>query len=529
MRRVSLFLTSLFLLNLLIIPANSAVKYGDKCAKAGQTATASGKKFTCIKSGKKLIWNKGVAIPKPVATPTATPVASPTPTPSISPSKLTENFVFNNPCQDDPLTPPQWREMSQYFGNLKSCQGIYRIVNITLSNDSPKTEITPNSKLASNQICKIQNIGQNSRMQAFPNSWQMQWWPKSAFPAPKMVVQVIPIYGTDTPYKNTKPIDDYGKYFDFFKEWIEYISDVDSNVEIRVPEKYLNFNGAIGPYGVTHEKNHTENERFSADLIRKIDSEINFSGVNMTWVVVPPGTSFETFFQGSLGEINTQEGSTGRIGALPPETFTPGSTFKHLGLIQPNWMVHEFFHVGVGLDDRYGNSNFFNNVNAGNFEDSGLGGLTLMSTSRSDLSAWEKWILGFISDSQVRCISEPSTSIHWITPSTYKTTKEKLLVIKIDETKAIAIESIRGGGLNYKLNPRSYGAFVYLIDTTLNEHGRGMKGLYPSSRKPQIKRFVDVFYDDAPLKVGDSLVYGNYKISVVEAGDFGDVVKVEKL
>ena len=49
-------------------------KAGAKCTKAGSTATAGGKKFTCIKSGTKLVWNKGVTIkaaPKPSPTPTA--------------------------------------------------------------------------------------------------------------------------------------------------------------------------------------------------------------------------------------------------------------------------------------------------------------------------------------------------------------------------------------------------------------------------------------------------------------------------
>lgn len=46
-----------------LTPAHAAtVKAGAKCSKAGSSATVSGKNFTCIKSGTKLIWNKGVAI-----------------------------------------------------------------------------------------------------------------------------------------------------------------------------------------------------------------------------------------------------------------------------------------------------------------------------------------------------------------------------------------------------------------------------------------------------------------------------------
>jgi len=61
-------------------------KAGAKCPKAGTTATASGKKFTCIKSGTKLVWNKGVAIKKPSPAATATPTPTPTPEPSPTPS-----------------------------------------------------------------------------------------------------------------------------------------------------------------------------------------------------------------------------------------------------------------------------------------------------------------------------------------------------------------------------------------------------------------------------------------------------------
>ena len=65
------------LLLALTTPLQAATpKAGTKCTKAGSTATAGGKKFTCVKSGTKLVWNKGVAIAKPA------PVATPTPTPT---------------------------------------------------------------------------------------------------------------------------------------------------------------------------------------------------------------------------------------------------------------------------------------------------------------------------------------------------------------------------------------------------------------------------------------------------------------
>jgi len=91
-----------------IAPLNAvaAVKAGDSCKKAGSTSTVNGKKFTCIKSGKKLVWNKGVTVvkPKPVETPspvpvptpsaTPTPVPTPPPAPTPTPSLRAPNQLF---------------------------------------------------------------------------------------------------------------------------------------------------------------------------------------------------------------------------------------------------------------------------------------------------------------------------------------------------------------------------------------------------------------------------------------------------
>jgi hypothetical protein len=55
-------------------PANAAVKAGDVCKKAGQISTVKGIKYTCTKSGKKLIWSKGVKSPSPTPTPSPTAV-----------------------------------------------------------------------------------------------------------------------------------------------------------------------------------------------------------------------------------------------------------------------------------------------------------------------------------------------------------------------------------------------------------------------------------------------------------------------
>jgi len=58
-----------------LVDAQADVIYGASCVKKGEVILKTGKKFTCVKNGKKLSWNKGVllkeTIPKP--TPIKTP------------------------------------------------------------------------------------------------------------------------------------------------------------------------------------------------------------------------------------------------------------------------------------------------------------------------------------------------------------------------------------------------------------------------------------------------------------------------
>ena len=79
---------SIFQMALLISPSEAAIA-GAKCAKVGTYKVVSNIKYTCIKQGSKLIWNKGVAIKpsiKPTLSPTPTPTATPTPKPTVAPN-----------------------------------------------------------------------------------------------------------------------------------------------------------------------------------------------------------------------------------------------------------------------------------------------------------------------------------------------------------------------------------------------------------------------------------------------------------
>lgn len=70
MKRLGIYLSvALLVLSVSTPLAHSAVTPGDKCTKSGMKQTYKGTVYTCIKSGKKLVWNEGTKLkltPKPI-------------------------------------------------------------------------------------------------------------------------------------------------------------------------------------------------------------------------------------------------------------------------------------------------------------------------------------------------------------------------------------------------------------------------------------------------------------------------------
>jgi M6 family metalloprotease-like protein len=107
-KRLIAFLSILSLfLSTPIIPVNAAAKAGGACTKAGITSVASGKTYTCVKSGKKLVWNKGVKVAAPKVSPTVavSTLTSPIDYLNISSCKLvngSNQITVNQSFQQNP-------------------------------------------------------------------------------------------------------------------------------------------------------------------------------------------------------------------------------------------------------------------------------------------------------------------------------------------------------------------------------------------------------------------------------------------
>jgi hypothetical protein len=99
------------------------ISAGGVCKVYKQQVVYQNKKYTCIKSGKKLVWNMGAALSQPVSTPTPTPspTSTPSPTPSPTPTGPAQKITMDNL---DPVWTPviAFKEVNDHILAFDSSQ-----------------------------------------------------------------------------------------------------------------------------------------------------------------------------------------------------------------------------------------------------------------------------------------------------------------------------------------------------------------------------------------------------------------------
>jgi hypothetical protein len=195
MRRKGHLLIAIAMLVVLAVPVQAATpKAGAKCTKAGATSTTDGKKYTCVKSGSKLVWNKGVAIKKPLPaatptptrtpslsptpepTPTPAPTVTPTPSPSPTPTPTVKDLSFSNIAEN--VDAIAFNIYSKYQAHMAtSYQGTIKVTSIVGPNTVP---VNKNSAAAYQIASKIfQNFKQPDEVFAIYYTFADKEWAKN--------------------------------------------------------------------------------------------------------------------------------------------------------------------------------------------------------------------------------------------------------------------------------------------------------------------------------------------------------------
>lgn len=520
-KRLIAFLSVLLLsVSLTVIPANSAVKAGEICAKSGVTSVASGKKFTCIKSGKKLAWNKGVIISQNNST--------------LPTNKSSSEFVFESICQHDPNVPSEWKAVELAALSNVGCAHPYRYVLGSTNFGEPKSKLSTESDLQPISACKVSDTkGRPYRYADFPRSASIYT------PAISANIQVVPVQFSDLT-ASTNPESDYGAYFKYVTDYLVNTSDVPISPKTNIYPSYIQLGKKVDFYnsnGQNLADEHGAVDIFISDVLSAISGKIDLSKTDQL-VIVPPPSAKSNQIKFHMNFYRNLTNQIGRVLSiyLYGSISTDQTQDRYYGF-DPFIYVHEQLFHQMGLDDEYGTWGEAGTASLGlnpTLEQIGMGYWGNMSSANLELLVWDKWKVGFIADSQVLCLNPQISSTNWLRPSTIKGSFTKMAVIPISSSKAIVIESERSTGYNFKLPTTLNGLLVYQVDQELinggsnNKFGLGVHLLLPSNRKTE--QFTHGFlYGDARLIKGDYIDIAGLRITNIESGTFGDVVKVEKV
>lgn len=387
----------------------------------------------------------------------------------------------------------------------------------------PETEITSSSSLAEISLCKIPDAGAVGAMPIYNQHHFISGFGLYAERAPLTrdpVIQFVTIDFPDLQGKRT-PAEDLKEVTDFLgKYWSSQVVNP-IKLDFRIPNSYIRMPLNVVDYSMnidffSQQWRPDTAFNYVRAAVKIADPVIDFSKADVMVIAVPAEVTrsqIAAFIAESSEARHPDQGfQTSEKKIMNTLVMAGASGSKDYELL--NW-AHELGH-NFGLTD------IRNTQNKGMQDSSDLGIYDLMNSMLApELLAWNRFIVGGLNDNQVRCVTSGS-SMHLIRPVAMPSKEEKLVVIPTGRFTAIAVESRRAIGFDAPMGTASEGVIVYEIDTTVPY------GLSTMKLVPRIGSTDKQWRRDSALKSGDSVSTQGWKISVVESGDFGDVVKVEK-
>lgn len=275
------------------------------------------------------------------------------------------------------------------------------------------------------------------------------------------------------------------------------------NVQLTPVHKWYRMGKSSTSYGWTN-LTFSAHRQYLLEAIRLADPEVDFSDSDAFIVVASPTAT-------ALGNGPAFTASPGAgIVADGKEFLSSATSGADLESWRGYWLPHELGHM-MSLVDLYSYGTTSSHGFVGDWSVMGK-----ISGKGKDLFGWEKWILGWLDDSQIVCVNSGSnraTLTPLETPGGIK-----LFISPISSTSAIVVESRQSLALD-TLVPKT-GPLVYLVDTNIPS-GKGTIKVLPFSEGDQSKLYTT-------LNIGQEVTWGNLTVKYVAKNSSGDIIDIRK-
>ena len=251
---------------------------------------------------------------------------------------------------------------------------------------------------------------------------------------------------------------------------------------------------------------------YRKEIVDLTESLIDYNQYDAVYILVPKQMPMSVMGWGpaitypimtSTGYITN--GATGGADMYLPQNGTYAAR---------NWMVHETGHAFGLYDEDLDHAS----ATLGNW------GVMANSWSRNaiELGGWDRYLQGWLGDSQVSCLpldslTKAGTTVK-LSPLVRQTPETKVAMVPLSTSKILVMESRKSEGFDVIAAGRE-GVLVYTVDMKIGQ----LKGGYQTQRRPGS---TDRVFEDAALRTGDSITVDSVVVTVVELSSSGDTIRV---
>ena len=532
----------LIALVLILVPVSALsaqkVTPGSTCKVLNQKTVYSNKTYTCIKSGKKLVWNKGVLVvkPTPMPTPTAigdpigavggTPTIAPTPTPTPE-VKPAETIVFQ-PGQNCSKTDNKTVKISDGIlycvqvsdGSYKFIEH-YSIAPVISNPQSPEPLEACEAPDLRGPIPSQMSFLAIAHNSVVPSSPLLKH-------SGTLNLLVVPIDFQDAA-GTSEPESVYRKDFDTMSKWFAVNSNNKLQVVIdfknkwfRVPLPAAKYDPSLMPVN-----NYESQKNLVQDYINLTSSQVDYSKADTVVFVYPKSASTSGGYL-SMWNANFNIGQSSK-------SFSVLSSIGTAGKYEPfwEWLSHEMLH-SMGLAMHFPANPAGWGVEWGRY------------TYSEALLPWNQMILDWINPDQYYCVSANNivkTNVTLV-PQESELAGLRTIFIRVSTSEVLMVVSFRKDVWGYQIPDDFYGTMVALIDTSkqldwsgehIDDKFDGVKyqrpglWLHPVNQVQDDNSWTNEHTGEggALMYLGDEITYKGITIKLVKSNNF-DTVEISR-
>lgn len=361
----------------------------------------------------------------------------------------------------------------------------------------------------------------------------------------KLIAQMVLVDWEDHP-GNQKEYDFYKKNAQLTEDFWFMASEGKLEVEVRITDGFLRIPGSYEDFYMTKEE---EGQRYEFrpkkqnlyDAVSEVSDElIDYTDVSVVFPGWPRGKTISGY---GAHEFNFDWNAAFYTDERDIYDIT-GAGNWHLNyeeFFEGPWLnyVHEMGHM-LGIPHQTHTGELYRDGTYTRDEswwkENPINGFEIMANQDGairTLTAWLRWLPGWLDDSQVTCVTEDSIDdeIFQLTPINEIGGDNEALIIKLSETMVVVVESRRWDErFDRPIVHSRDGIIVYTVDATLGAAEGNQALLSPRD----ITKNLEVAHHrhseemDGNFCQGDSVDVANIRITAEHIGDGIDHVRVTR-